>query len=163
MRALTAPKNKQSQTSVWFVVRQCRGGDNLRTQRVSGERHFALPAPIKIFERAETGGDRGDTGCQQPVGAPHDTVLLVQDRRDPVQARCQKWRHGRIAAEADDYIRPDPAEQRPGFGRTEREQTCSARERYRTASAHSRTRNEMDGTRRKLEMRGAMVGGELDR
>ena len=84
---------------------------------------------------------------EQPVGAPHHRVLLVDERRDLAQRRRQHRRHGRIAAEADDRGRLDAPEQAqaPAACRARASPPCA---RARADCGRARSRSAMTWIRR---------------
>ena len=145
-------------------IGRCRRRDHRGPHRIAGARAFA--AARSRIEHASVGKPVAiarHARRQQPVGAAHDGVLLVDHGRDAAQRRRQQRRHGRIAAEADHHGGLDAAEQRPGLGGAEREHAAGARKRERIAAAQGRARDDVNGARGKFEMRGARVGGEIDR
>jgi hypothetical protein len=85
-RALATTKNKQILFWIRYDVARPSNSNHLWAHWVAGERHFALPVGIEVFEHAESGGNRSYPWRQEFVGATHDTVLLVQDGRHPDQA-----------------------------------------------------------------------------
>ena len=130
--------------------------------RIAGESPFACNRGVELLERAKAGGDRRDARGQQPVGAAHDAVLLVQHRRDAAQAGGQQ-----AAAPWDS--RRSRRRPRAGRGRAwpmpcraERQQRGGARQRSglrpRTVALGMRCTARAG----KLEMRGARIGGEID-
>src|SRR5262245_63211536 len=96
VRALAAAKSKKAKVAIGrrSKGRQCRC-DHLRTNRVAGERYFALPVPIQILERAKTGLNRGDARWKEAVGGHHATDLLVAERwytaEKRVTNRSYRW------------------------------------------------------------------------
>ena len=80
--ALAAAKHQQVEFSVRrHGIGNPAGCDDLRPERIAGERYLALPVPIEVLERAKSGRDGRHPGREKRIRAAHDAVLLVQHRR----------------------------------------------------------------------------------
>ena len=165
-RALAAAEHQQPQRTAGLGRRigSGRRGDHRPADRIAGAHRLGGERRRAVEHAIEAGGDGVHPLGQQPVGASHHGVLLVDERGNSAQRRRQHRRHGRIAAEADDGGGRDAPEQPQRLDRSDAHERAAARERDRIARAHGLARDHVDLPRRKTAAvaLGARVGGEID-
>ena len=115
------------------------GGQDRRTHRRAGGGGLRRQRRIAVEHAGQRGGDRGDVGGQEAVGAAHHRVGIVHQRRNPQQPRRDQRRQRRIAAEADHRGRLQPQHQVPAPSACRRRASAPVRasatgERPRTVS-----------------------------
>ena len=121
-------------------------------------------APLSS-EVQEPAGDGVDARGQRLVGATHHRVLLMDQRRH-LAPRCRiERRQRRIAAEAGDRRRLDPADQRGSLAHAAPDRPQRARQHDRVARAECRRSDRVHRRRREAasEPFGAIVGGKVHR
>ena len=137
-------------------------GDDRRPHRIPGE--DGLVGIGRAAFGQEAAGNRRHPRGKQPVGAPHDRVLLVYDRGYPQAASGEDRRHGGIAAEADDGRRFQRAEQGHGLTLAAPQRKQCARNRHRVLAGKCRGGDDVDLLRGKGggETLGPRIGHEVD-
>jgi hypothetical protein len=110
-RPLAAPEGEEPKRLGGWRVGDICGIEHGRPDRIAGVMRLGGQRLFPGERAGETSCNRAHKRREQPVGAAHDAVLLVNDRRNAPQRCRRQGRNRGVAAESDHRRRPQSAKQ----------------------------------------------------